>query len=167
MNIDPRAGKPAEPRDLVDVSKLTAAYYAERPDPAVPGQRVSFGTSGHRGSAFDGSFNENHILAIAQAICLHRQHAGVTGLLFIGMPVAFSFIAINLIGAILFLGGEAGIDQLVRNSSAAVMNFSLTPIPLFILMGEVLFHTGLAIKVVEAVERLDVGAHRLRIVECG
>src|SRR5712672_3553138 len=79
---------------------------------------------------------------------------GSTVLLFIGMPVAFSFIAINLIGAMLFLGGEAGLAQLVRNSSAAVMNFSLTPIPLFILMGEVLFHTGLAIKVIDGVERL-------------
>src|ERR1700721_26227 len=79
---------------------------------------------------------------------------GSTILLFIGMPVAFSFIAINLIGAVLFLGGDAGLHQLVRNSSAAVMNFSLTPIPLFILMGEVLFHTGLAIKVIDGVERL-------------
>src|SRR4051812_45086417 len=79
---------------------------------------------------------------------------GSTVLLFIGMPVAFSFIAINLAGALLFLGGDAGLHQLVRNSSAAVMNFSLTPIPLFILMGEVLFHTGLAVKVIEGVERL-------------
>src|ERR1700748_1659508 len=79
---------------------------------------------------------------------------GSTVLLFIGMPVAFSFIAINLLGAILFLGGDAGLHQLVRNSSAAVINFSLTPIPLFILMGEVLFHTGLAIKVIDGVERL-------------
>src|SRR6201987_801132 len=79
---------------------------------------------------------------------------GSTVLLFMGMPVEFSFIAINLVGAMLFLGGEAGLDQLVRNSSAAVMNFSLTPIPLFILMGEVLFHTGLAIKVIDGVERL-------------
>jgi tripartite ATP-independent transporter DctM subunit len=75
-------------------------------------------------------------------------------LLFMGMPVAFSFIAINLIGAALFLGGDAGMHQLVRNSVAAVVNFSLTPIPLFILMGEVLFHTGLAIKVIDGVERL-------------
>jgi tripartite ATP-independent transporter DctM subunit len=75
-------------------------------------------------------------------------------LLFMGMPVAFSFIAINLIGAALFLGGDAGVHQLVRNSIAAVVNFSLTPIPLFILMGEVLFHTGLAIKVIAGVERL-------------
>jgi tripartite ATP-independent transporter DctM subunit len=79
---------------------------------------------------------------------------GSTVLLFIGMPVAFSFIAINLIGAILFLGGDAGLHQLVRNSSAAVINFSLTPIPLFILMGEVLFQTGLAVKVIDGVERL-------------
>src|ERR1700704_3656489 len=79
---------------------------------------------------------------------------GSTVLLFIGMPVAFSFIAINLVGALLFLGGDAGLHQLVRNSSAAVMNFSLTPIPLFVLMGEVLFHTGLAVKVIEGVERL-------------
>src|ERR1700733_11487721 len=79
---------------------------------------------------------------------------GSTVLLFIGMPVAFSFVAINLVGAVLFLGGDAGVHQLIRNSSAAVINFSLTPIPLFILMGEVLFHTGLAIKVIDGVERL-------------
>jgi tripartite ATP-independent transporter DctM subunit len=79
---------------------------------------------------------------------------GSTILLFIGVPVAFSFVAINLIGAVLFLGGDAGLHQLVRNSSAAVINFSLTPIPLFILMGEVLFHAGLAVKVIDAVERL-------------
>src|SRR6266436_7321394 len=79
---------------------------------------------------------------------------GSTILLFVGIPVAFSFIAINLIGAVLFLGGDAGLYQLIRNSSAAVLNFSLTPIPLFILMGEVLFHTGLAIKVIAAIERL-------------
>src|SRR5258708_28428466 len=79
---------------------------------------------------------------------------GSTILLFVGIPVAFSFIAINLIGAVLFLGGDAGLHQLIRNSSAAVINFSLTPIPLFILMGELLFHTGLAIKVIAGVERL-------------
>src|ERR1700751_852338 len=79
---------------------------------------------------------------------------GSAVLFFIGLPVAFSFIAIILVGAMLVLGGEAGLDQLVRNSSAAVMNFSLTPIPLFILMGEVLFHAGLAVKVIDAVERL-------------
>src|ERR1700761_9622086 len=79
---------------------------------------------------------------------------GSTVLLFIGMPGAVSFIAINLLGAILFLGGEPGLAQLVRNSAASVTNFSLTPIPLFILMGEVLFHTGLAVKVIEGIERV-------------
>jgi tripartite ATP-independent transporter DctM subunit len=79
---------------------------------------------------------------------------GSTVLLFIGIPVAFSFIAINIVGAVLFLGGGAGLNQLLRNSSVAVVNFALTPIPLFILMGEVLFHTGLAIKVIDGVERL-------------
>jgi tripartite ATP-independent transporter DctM subunit len=79
---------------------------------------------------------------------------GSTVLLFMGMPVAFSFTAINILGAVLFLGGDAGLAQLLRNSSAAAINFSLTPIPLFILMGEVLFHTGLAVKVIDAVERL-------------
>jgi tripartite ATP-independent transporter DctM subunit len=79
---------------------------------------------------------------------------GSTALLLIGMPVAFSFIAINIVGAILFLGGDAGLSQMLRNSAAAVINFSLTPIPLFVLMGEVLFHTGLALKVIDGIERL-------------
>src|SRR5262249_5130434 len=77
-----------------------------------------------------------------------------TVLLFAGVPVAFSFLAVNLVGAALFLGGAAGVEQIVRNSVAAVANFSLTPIPLFVLMGEVLFHTGLALSVIEGIERL-------------
>jgi tripartite ATP-independent transporter DctM subunit len=79
---------------------------------------------------------------------------GSTVLLFLGLPVAFSFLVINLLGAWLFLGGEAGLIQLARNSVGSVASFSLTPIPLFILMGEVLFHTGLAVKVIDGVERL-------------
>jgi len=79
---------------------------------------------------------------------------GSTVLLFLGLPVAFSFLVINLLGALLFLGGEAGLTQLARNSVGSVATFSLTPIPLFILMGEVLFHTGLAVKVIDGVERL-------------
>src|SRR6187431_1298146 len=79
---------------------------------------------------------------------------GSTALLFLGLPVAFSFLVVNLVGAVLFLGGEAGLAQIVRNSVVSVMNFSLTPIPLFILMGEILFHTGLAIKVIDGVEGL-------------
>ena len=75
-------------------------------------------------------------------------------LLFLGLPVAFSFLAINIVGAILFLGGEPGLVQLARNSVDSVMSFSLTPIPMFVLMGEVLFRTGLAVKVLDAFERL-------------
>jgi tripartite ATP-independent transporter DctM subunit len=79
---------------------------------------------------------------------------GSTVLLFIGLPVAFAFMAINIVGGILFLGGDAGLSQMLRNSAAAVINFSLTPIPLFVLMGEILFHTGLALKVIDGIERL-------------
>jgi len=79
---------------------------------------------------------------------------GSTALMFLGLPVAFAFLAINLAGAAIFLGGEAGMIQLARNSVASVTSFALTPIPLFILMGEVLFHTGLAVKVIDGVERL-------------
>jgi len=79
---------------------------------------------------------------------------GSTVLLFLGLPVAFSFLVINLVGAALYLGGEPGLMQLVRNSVDSVKSFALTPIPLFVLMGEVLFHTGLAVKVIDGIERL-------------
>ena len=79
---------------------------------------------------------------------------GSTVLLFLGLPVAFSFLVINLLGAWLWLGGEPGMVQLARNSVSSVTSFSLTPIPLFVLMGEVLFHTGLAVKVIDGIERL-------------
>ncbi len=75
---------PAAPNDLVNVPRLVTAYYAERPDAGIPEQRVSFGTSGHRGSSLDHAFNEWHILAIAQAICLYRKQAGIDGPLFMG-----------------------------------------------------------------------------------
>ncbi len=81
---DPRAGTPATPADLVDVAKLVTAYYAEQPDPSVPEQRVSFGTSGHRGSAFTTTFNEHHIVATSQAICEYRKAQGIDGPLFLG-----------------------------------------------------------------------------------
>jgi phosphoglucomutase len=75
MKISPCAGKPAEASMLVNVPRLVTAYYTEAPDPSVPEQRVAFGTSGHRGSAFDKAFNERHILAISQAICLWRAES--------------------------------------------------------------------------------------------
>ncbi|SNS80350.1 phosphoglucomutase [Geodermatophilus saharensis] len=81
---DPRAGQPATPADLVDVASLVTAYYTLVPDPAEPAQRVSFGTSGHRGSSFDTAFNEAHILATTQAICEYRAQQGYDGPLFLG-----------------------------------------------------------------------------------
>jgi phosphoglucomutase len=83
--LDPNAGKPTDQTRLLDVPRLITAYFAFRPDPAIPAQRVAFGTSGHRGSAFAVSFNEAHILAITQAICLYRAAQGTTGPLFIGI----------------------------------------------------------------------------------
>ena len=80
----PRAGQPATPADLVDVAKLVTAYYALHPDPAEPAQRVTFGTSGHRGSALTASFNEDHIAATTQAICDYRAGAGIDGPLYLG-----------------------------------------------------------------------------------
>jgi phosphoglucomutase len=83
--INPLAGKPAEPSMLVNVSRLVTAYFAGKPDPSVQAQRVAFGTSGHRGSAFNNAFNEAHILAISQAVCDHRKSRGITGPLFVGI----------------------------------------------------------------------------------
>jgi phosphoglucomutase len=85
MQVSPLAGKPADPSILINVPRLVSAYYTGRPDPSVPAQRVVFGTSGHRGSAFDNAFNEPHILAITQAICLYRKEQGIDGPLFIGI----------------------------------------------------------------------------------
>ncbi|HTV79314.1 MAG TPA: phosphoglucomutase (alpha-D-glucose-1,6-bisphosphate-dependent) [Steroidobacteraceae bacterium] len=85
MTLNPMAGKPAPASMLVNVPRLIAAYYSDAPDPAVPDQKVSFGTSGHRGSSFLHSFNEAHILAITQAIVLYRTQQGIAGPLFLGM----------------------------------------------------------------------------------
>ena len=85
MKLSSLAGKSAAPSMLVNVPKLITAYYTEVPDPSVPEQRVAFGTSGHRGSACAKSFNERHVLAISQAICLHRKQQGIDGPLFLGM----------------------------------------------------------------------------------
>ena len=84
MQVSPLAGKPADASILINVPRLVTAYYTGRPDPSVPGQRVVFGTSGHRGSSLDNAFNEAHILAITQAICLYRKQQSIDGPLFIG-----------------------------------------------------------------------------------
>ena len=81
--VHPRAGQPADPSMLVNIPRLITAYYAGKPDPAVPAERVSFGTSGHRGSSLSNSFNEGHILAITQAICDYRREQKICGPLFL------------------------------------------------------------------------------------
>ena len=83
--VDPRAGMPAEPAMLANIPRLMTAYYTTRPDPSRREQRVAFGTSGHRGSALVGSFNEAHILAITQAICEYRRRQDIDGPLFLGI----------------------------------------------------------------------------------
>ena len=84
MAVHPLAGKPAPPELLIDVAEIERSYHERLPDPSDPRQLVAFGTSGHRGSPLDGSFNEAHILAMTQAICDHRKGAGITGPLFLG-----------------------------------------------------------------------------------
>jgi phosphoglucomutase len=85
VKVSPLAGHPAPPAILLDVSRLVTAYYTEIPDPAVPAQRVAFGTSGHRGSAFERTFNEWHVVAISEAICRYRRRQGIDGPLFLGI----------------------------------------------------------------------------------
>ena len=84
MSTHPYAGKPAPKDLLIDVSRLEAAFYEGKPDPADPNQLVSFGTSGHRGTSSNATFTESHILAITQAICEYRHNQGITGPLFMG-----------------------------------------------------------------------------------
>ncbi len=85
MSLSPLAGKPAPASILTNIPRLISAYYSDQPDPAEPTQRVAFGTSGHRGSSFKITFNEHHILAIAQAVAEYRAGAGIAGPLFLGM----------------------------------------------------------------------------------
>ncbi len=107
MKVSSFAGKPAEASMLVNVPKLITACYTEVPDPSMPEQRVSFGTSGHRGSAFEKSFNEWHVLAISQAICLYRRQHKLDGPLFLGMDThALSVPA--LAGSCRHAGGAGG-----------------------------------------------------------
>jgi phosphoglucomutase len=121
MEVKPTAGKPADPSILIDVPKLVGAYYAGRPDPCVPAQRVAFGTSGHRGCSLDISFNEAHILAITQAICLYRKQQGIDGPLYIGFDThALSEPAFK--SALEVLAGN-GIDVMVDAGN------SYTPTP--------------------------------------
>src|SRR5438094_6027955 len=84
MSVNPRAGTPADSRDTIDVPRVVLSYYTEHPDPAEAGQRVAFGTSGHRGSSLRTSFNEDHIVATTQAIVEYRREQGIDGPVFLG-----------------------------------------------------------------------------------
>jgi len=116
QKISPLAGKPAPKSILVDIPKLLAAYADLKPDPSVAAQRVAFGTSGHRGSSFERSFNEWHILAISQAICEYRKSKGIDGPLFIGADThalsqpafesALEVLAANGVQTMISSGGE-------------------------------------------------------------
>jgi phosphoglucomutase len=106
MKISPLAGKPPPQEILVNVPQLLEAYYAGIPDPSIPAERVEFGTSGHRGSSLNKSFNENHILAITQGICLYRKEQKIDGPLFLGMDThALSLPALKTALAVLAAEG--------------------------------------------------------------
>ena len=109
--VSPLAGKTAPASMLVNVPRLVTAYFSGRPDPAVPSQRVAFGTSGHRGSAFNNAFNEAHILAISQAICEHRHGAGITGPLFIGIDT--HALSIPALASALEVFAANGVDAMI------------------------------------------------------
>ncbi len=122
MNISPLAGKPAPDSLLVDIDKLLTAYFELQPDPGVTTQRVAFGTSGHRGSSFERSFNEWHILAITQAICAYRRQKNIDGPLFIGIDThALSQPALNTALEVLAANG-------VETMIAAGHEFTPTPV---------------------------------------
>ena len=114
--VNPLAGQSAPAAALVDVPRLITAYYSERPDPSIASQRVAFGTSGHRGSSFDASFNEQHVICISQAICEYRKQQGVNGPLFMGFDThalsapafasALEVLAANAVEVMIAAGGE-------------------------------------------------------------
>jgi phosphoglucomutase len=113
----PRAGQLPEPADLVDVDRLLAAYHDERPDPSDPAQRVSFGTSGHRGSSLTGTFTDAHVAAVSEAVCRYRERAGVTGPLFVGRDThALSTPALETIVEVL---AAHGVDVVIDADDGA------------------------------------------------
>jgi len=130
MPISPLAGQPAESASLIDPARLIADYYAIHPDPGVAAQRVSFGTSGHRGSASDGSFNERHILAITQAICAYREQARIGGPLFLGIDThILSEPAFASALEVLASNGVETRIAMARPGPAGLVDVGYTPTP--------------------------------------
>ena len=121
MELSPLAGKPANPATLVNVPKLVTAYYTEPSDSSVTAQWVSFGTSGHRGSAFDKSFNEWHILAISQAICLYRKQHKIDGPLFLEMDA--HALSIPALASALEVLAANGVEVMIAPSNCEFWAF--------------------------------------------
>ena len=131
MGVSSRAGQPAQAADLVNVARLITAYFAERPDPGIASQRVAFGTSGHRGSSLRAAFNEWHIVAITQAICLYRNEHSTSGPLFLGIDThalsepalvsALEVLAANEVSVMLAPEGEYTPTPAV---SHAILNYN-------------------------------------------
>src|SRR3989454_8495424 len=131
MMISPLAGKPALPSMLVNIPRLVTAYYTGQPDPAVREQRVTFGTSGHRGSAFRNAFNQAHILAISQAICLYRKQQHIDGPLFLGMdthalsePAFASALEVLAANGVDVMVDNAGGDTPTPGVSHAILTYN-------------------------------------------
>ncbi len=122
MKVSPYAGKPAEASMLVNVPGLVTAYYTEEPDPSVPAQRVAFGTSGHRGSAFEKAFNEWHILAISQAICLYRKQKKIDGPLFLCMDT--HALSVPALASALEVLAANGVDVMIAQGD----DYTPTPV---------------------------------------
>src|SRR5919204_4383344 len=117
MAVSPLAGRLPDSSALVDVDRLVAAYYDERPDPAVPTERVSFGTSGHRGSSLTRTFTETHVLAMSEAVCRFRSVRGIDGPLFLGRDThALSEPAFQTIVEVL---AARGVDVMVDDGDRA------------------------------------------------
>lgn len=134
MSTDPRAGQPAPRSLLVDVPRLVTDYFAVRPDPADPAQRVAFGTSGHRGTSGAASFNEAHIAAISQAVAEHRYRKGVTGPLYLGADThALSTPAL-----------VTALEVLTANGVHVVVAQGLAPVPTPVVSHAILTHAGAA-----------------------
>ncbi len=129
MTISPLAGHPPPPALLLDVSKLITAYYTEQPDVAVAAQRVFFGTSGHRGSAFERSFNEGHVVAITEAICRYRRGQGIDGPLFLGLDT--HALSVPAGATALEVLAANGVDVMVADGS----DYTPTPVVSHAILG--------------------------------
>ena len=127
MKANPNAGKPPVPAMLVNVPRLVTAYFTELPDPALPQQRVAFGTSGHRGSSFDRTFNEGHVLAISQAICDYRTRQGIDGPLFLGIDT--HALSVPAFASALEVLAANGVEVMLARAATSTRRRRRSPTP--------------------------------------